>query len=171
MDFYDVVKNRRSYRVFKSDMPGKEKIERILNAARLAPTWANKQGMDYIISQDPEKVKQICSAVGQKPKFSEAPMFITGVIAESGSGRNINGLKYFSVDFGICFEHIILAATEEGLGTCWIGYFKEEKIKEILEIPTKYRVIGLTPLGYPIKQKGEITDRYPLEKIVHWEKF
>ena len=171
MDFYEVVKKRRSYRAYKPDMPEKEKIERILDAARLAPTWANMQGIRYIISQDPEKVKQIWRAVGQKTKFAEAPMFITGVIAESGSGTNGNGLKYYAVDFGIAFEHLILAATEEGLATCWIGYFNEEKVKEILEIPKKYRVIGLTPLGYPIKEKGEITDRRPLEKIVHWEKF
>jgi len=152
-------------------MPEKEKIERILDAARLAPTWANMQGMHYIISQDPEKVNQIWRAVGQKTKFAEAPMFLTGVIAESGSGTNINGLKYYPVDFGICFEHLILAATAEGLATCWIGYFNEEQVKEILEIPNKYRVIGLTPLGYPIKEKGEINDRKPLEKILHWEKF
>jgi len=171
VEFYDVVKNRRSYRVFKADMPEKEKIERILDAARLAPTWANKQGVHYIISQDPEKVKQLWSAVGQKTKFAEAPMFITGVIAESGSGANINGLKYYSVDFGICFEHLILAATAEGLATCWIGFFNEEKVKEILEIPKKYRVVGLTPVGKSIKQKGEISDRKPLEEIVHWEKF
>ena len=171
MDFYDVIKKRRSYRVFKTNMPEKEKIERILDAARLAPTWANMQGMHYIISQDPEKVNQIWRAVGQKTKFAEAPMFLTGVIAESGSGTNINGLKYYPVDFGICFEHLILAATAEGLATCWIGYFNEEQVKEILEIPNKYRVIGLTPLGYPIKEKGEINDRKPLEKILHWEKF
>ena len=171
MDFYEVVKKRPSYRAYKPDMPEKEKIERILDAARLAPTWANMQGIRYIISQDPEKVKQIWSAIGQKTKFAEAPIFITGVISESGSGTNVNGLKYYAVDFGIAFEHLILAATEEGLATCWIGYFNEEKVKEILEIPKKYRVIGLTPLGYPIKEKGEITDRRPLEKIVHWEKF
>jgi nitroreductase len=153
-------------------MPEKEKIERILDAARLAPTWANMQGMHYIISQDPEKVNQIWRAVGQKTKFAEAPMFLTGVIAESGSGTNINGLKYYPVDFGICFEHLILAATAEGLATCWIGYFNEEQVKEILEIPKKYRVIGLTPLGYQKgKQKGEISDRKSLEKIVHWEQF
>ena len=171
MDFYDVVKKRRSYRVFKTAMPEKEKIEKILEAARLAPTWANMQGMHYIISQDPEKVKQIWRAVGQKTKFIEAPMFITGVIAESGSGTNVNGLKYYSVDFGICFEHLILAATAEGLATCWIGYFNEDKVKQILEVPKKYRVIGLTPLGYPVKEKGEITDRKPLDKILHWEQF
>ena len=171
MDFYDVVRKRRSFRFFKSEMPEDEKIERILEAARLAPTWANYQGMHYIIVKDVENVKAVWEAIGQRKKFSNSPMFIIGVIKESGSGANSNNIKYFTVDFGICFEHLILAATAEGLGTCWVGWFDEEKIKKTLEIPKKYRVIGLTPLGYPLKPKGEVHDRKPLEEIVHYEKF
>ncbi|MFX1344446.1 MAG: nitroreductase family protein [Promethearchaeota archaeon] len=171
MDFYEVVKTRRSFRVYKQDMPNKEKIDRILNAARLAPTWANMQGVHYIVVQEPENVKAVWQAVGQMQKFAEAPMFIVGIIREKGSGMNINGEKYYSVDFGICFEHLILAATAEGLATCWIGWFNEAKVKEVLNIPDEYKVMGLTPLGYPVKSKGEITERKSLEKIVHYEKF
>ncbi|MFX1275980.1 MAG: nitroreductase family protein [Promethearchaeota archaeon] len=171
MEFYEVIRKRRSYRFFQNKMPEREKIQKILEAARLAPTWANKQGMNYIIVQDSQKVKAIWEAVDQKQKFLDAPMFIVGCISENSSGANKNGLKYFTVDFGICFEHLILAATAEGLATCWIGYFNEEKIKELLDIPKKYRVIGLTPLGYSTKEKSDIHDRKPLEKIIHWEKF
>ncbi|MHA1196458.1 MAG: nitroreductase family protein [Promethearchaeota archaeon] len=171
MEFYEVVKKRRSYRQFKPEMPKREIIEKIINAARLAPTWANMQGMHYIIVQDEAKVKEIWKAIGQRKKFSNAPMFIVGAIAESDSGKNSSGEKYYPVDFGICFEHIILAATAEGLGTCWIGWFDENKVKEILEIPKKYRVLGITPLGYPLKEKSEVTDRKPLEKIIHFNKF
>ncbi|MFW9874799.1 MAG: nitroreductase family protein [Candidatus Thorarchaeota archaeon] len=171
MEFYEVVKMRRSFRVFRQDMPEKEKIDRILNAARLAPTWANMQGVHYIIVQEPESVNALWKAVGQMQKFAEAPMFIVGAISEKSSGTNSNGEKYYGVDFGICFEHLILAATAEELGTCWIGWFNEKKVKEVLNIPSEYRVMGLTPLGYPVKSKGEITNRKPLEKIVHYEKF
>ena len=171
MDFYEVVRNRRSYRIYKPDMPEKEKIEKILEAARLAPTWANMQGVNYIVVKEPENVKAVWNAVGQLKKFAEAPLFIVGVISEKSSGTNSNGEKYYGVDFGICFEHLILAATAEGLGTCWIGWFNEEKVKEVLNIPKKYRVLGLTPIGYPVKPRGEVTDRKPLEKIVHYEKF
>jgi len=175
MDFYDVIKQRRSYRFYKTDsMPEKEKLDKILEAARLAPTWANMQGVHYIVVQDPDKVKTIWKAIGQRPpeKFESAPMFIVGVISEKGSGVNsINSEKYYGVDFGICFEHLILAATAEGLASCWIGYFNEEKVKAILEIPEKYHVMGLTPLGYSTKSKGDVKDRKPLEKIIHWEKF
>ncbi|MFX0080607.1 MAG: nitroreductase family protein [Candidatus Hodarchaeota archaeon] len=171
MEFYEVVRKRRSYRVFKPDMPEKEKVDRILESARLAPTWANSQCVSYIVVQEPENVKAVWQAVGQRQKFTEAPMFIVGIVSEKTSGTNLNGEKYYGVDFGICFEHLILAATAEGLATCWIGWFNERKVKEVLNIPDKYKVMGLTPLGYPVKSKGEITDRKPLEKIVHYEKF
>ncbi|MHA2391739.1 MAG: nitroreductase family protein [Promethearchaeota archaeon] len=171
MEFYDVVRNRRSYRVFKPDMPEREKIERILEAARLSPTWANFQGVHYIVVQEPEKVKAVWKAIGQMEKFAKAPMFIVGFISEKGSGANSNGEKYYGVDFGICFEHLILAATAEGLATCWIGWFNEPKIKDLLNIPEEYKVMGLTPLGYSLKPKGEITERKPIDEIVHYEKF
>jgi nitroreductase len=165
------VKNRRSYRFFKQEMPQKEEIKQIINAGRLAPTWANKQGVEYIIVQEEETVNQIWKAIGQGDKFNNAPMFIVGIIPESGSGKNKNGEPYYPVDFGICFEHIMLAATAEGLGTCWIGFFDEDKIKEILNIPDKYRVLGLTPLGYPQKEKAEVSSRKELDEITHWESF
>ena len=171
MDFYDVIKTRRSYRKYKAEVPEEEKIKRIINAARLAPTWANMQGMQYIVVKDSDKVKAVWEAVNQKQKFVEAPIFIVGLIKESGSGRNATGEKYYPVDFGICFEHLILAATAEGLGTCWIGMFNEKKLKEVLDIPNKYRVLGLTPLGYPLKIKDEVSDRKVLEEIIHYDKF
>jgi nitroreductase len=171
MEFYEVVKNRRSYRSFKPKKPEKDKVKQILNAARLAPTWANMQGLEYIVVRESETVEALWKAIGQRNKFSNAPMFIVGIISEKDSGTNSNGLKYFTVDFGICFEHLILAATAEGLGSCWIGWFDEDEVKSILKIPKKYRVVGLTPLGYPEKEKGPVKDRKPLEEIVHYEKF
>ena len=171
MEFYEVVKKRRSYRVYKPGMPEKDKIERILNSARLAPTWGNRQGVHYIVVQEPENVKAVWEAIEQNTKFTEAPMFIVGVISEQGSGTNLNGEKYYGVDFGICFEHLILAAAAEGLATCWIGWFPEEKLKTILKIPKKYRVMGITPLGYSVKSKNEVTDRKTLEEIGHYEVF
>jgi nitroreductase len=172
MDFYEVIKKRRSYRFYdESRMPEKETIRKILNAARLAPTWANMQGVQYIIVQEKEIVKKIWKAIGQRKKFKNAPMFIVGIIGEYDSGKNMNDEPYYPVDFGICFEHLILAATAEGLGTCWIGFFNEKKMKDILQIPKKYRVLGLTPLGYPIKLKEDESPRKELEEFIHWEKY
>jgi len=171
MNFYEVVKKRRSYRFYKTEMPPDDQIERIINAARLAPTWANMQGMEYVVVKKPDLVRAVWEAIGQKNKFAEAPIFIVGIIRETKSGVNNSGEKYYPVDFGICFEHLILAATAENLATCWIGYFNESKIKDILEIPEKYRILGLTPLGYPVKPKGEVKDRILLKEIIHYNKF
>jgi nitroreductase len=171
MEFYEVVKKRRSFRFYKPEMPEKERIERILDVARLAPTWANKQGVQYIIVQESENVKAVWKAIEQEIKFSNAPMFIVGIIAVNGSGVNKSGEKYYGVDFGICFEHLILAATAEGLATCWIGWFNEERIKKILKIPKQYKVMGITPLGYSVKPKGEVRERKSLNEIVHYEQF
>ncbi len=171
MDFYDVVKKRRSYRAYKPEMPEKEKLERILEAARLAPTWANLQGVHYIIVQKPDNIKAVWKAIGQETKFIEAPVFIIGIISTDESGINKSGEKYYGVDFGICFEHLILAAAAEGLATCWIGWFNEEEVKKVLKIPKKYKVMALTPLGYPIKPKGEVKERKSINEIVHYEQF
>ncbi|MFW9972770.1 MAG: nitroreductase family protein [Candidatus Odinarchaeota archaeon] len=171
MDYYEVVKKRRSFRFYKPEMPEDDKIERILEAARLAPTWANMQGVHYIVVKEPENVKAVWKAIGQETKFTDAPIFIIGVISPNGSGINKSGENYFGVDFGICFEHLILAATVEGLATCWIGMFNEEKLKYLLNIPKKYKIMGLTPLGYPIKPKSEVKDRKPLDDFVHYEHF
>lgn len=157
--------------MYKPDMPEKKTVEKILDAARLAPTWANMQGVHYIVVQEPDNVKALWEAIGQNTKFVEAPMFIVGLISEKGSGTNLNGEKYYGVDFGICFEHLILAATAEGLATCWIGWFSEDKIKKVLDIPQKYKVMSITPLGFPVKQKSEVTDRKSLKEIVHYENF
>ncbi len=171
MDFYEVIKKRRSVRSFSEKIPPLEVVEKIIDTARLAPTWANMQGVEYIIVREPDKVNYIWQAIGQGNKFRSAPIFIVGIISERGSGQNAkSGLQYFMVDFGICFDHLILAATAEGLVTCWIGYFDEKKIKEILEIPNKFRVIGITPLGYA-KKDYEPTPRKNLEKIMYYEKY
>ncbi|MFX1503456.1 MAG: nitroreductase family protein [Promethearchaeota archaeon] len=171
MEFYEVVKNRRSFRFYKPEMPEIEKIERILDAARLAPTWANMQGVHYITVQESENVKAVWKAIEQETKFSEAPMFIVGIISVNGSGVNKSGEKYYGVDFGICFEHLILAAAAEGLATCWIGWFNEERIKKILKIPKKYKIMGITPLGYSVKPKGKVKERKSLNEIVHYEQY
>jgi nitroreductase len=171
MEFYNVINKRRSYRQFESKVPEEEKVKRILDAARKAPTWANMQGVEYIIVKEPKNVKAVWEGIGQETKFQNAPMFIVGIIPENGSGKNLNGEKYYPVDFGICFEHLILAATAESLATCWIGAFYEEKVKKALEIPKRYHVLGITPLGYPKKQKSEVTERKSLKEIIHYEKF
>ena len=169
MDFNDVILNRRSIRKFTQDTIPDEKIKKIIDAGRLAPTWANKQGVRYIIVKDKSLIKEIADGITQK-WTENVPMLIVVCIAPNGSGKNMNNLEYFTVDAAICMEHIILAATNEGLGTCWIGWFDEQKIKDTLSIPEKVRVIALTPLGYSRYTPRE-QQRKPIEQICFSEKW
>ncbi|QEE14660.1 nitroreductase family protein [Promethearchaeum syntrophicum] len=162
MDFTDVIIKRRSHRKFTQDTISDEKIKKIIEAGRLAPTWANKQGVNYIIVKNRSLIKEMANGINQK-WTENAPILIVVCIEPNRSGKNINGLEYFTVDAAICMEHIVLAATNEGLGTCWIGLFDEQKIKKTLSIPEKVRVIALTPLGYsrytPREQKRKSIDQ------------
>ncbi|MHA2017569.1 MAG: nitroreductase family protein [Promethearchaeota archaeon] len=169
MEFNDVILKRRSIRKFKQDPVQDEKIRKIIEAARLAPTWSNKQGVRYIIIKDQNTIKEIANATTQK-WTENVPMFIIVCISPVNSGKNMNNLEYFTVDAAICMEHIILAATNEGLGTCWIGWFDEEKIKELLSVPDKTRIIALTPLGYSDYTPRE-QNRKSLDKICFSEKY
>ncbi|MHA1821115.1 MAG: nitroreductase family protein [Promethearchaeota archaeon] len=169
MEFKEVIKARRSIRNFKEKPVPDEIISEILESARLAPTWANMQGVRHIVVKDPAKVKKISKAIGQK-WTERAPCFIIVAISPRDSGKNMNGLEYYPVDAAIHMEHIILAATEKGLGTCWIGYFNEKEVKNILEIPSKIRVIGITPLGYP-NEKPNPQKRKPMSEISFRDKW
>ena len=169
MDFTDVITKRRSHRKFKEDIVDDEILERIIEAARLAPTWSNMQGARYIIVKNKTLIKEIANSTNQK-WIESVPMLIVVCIAPKGSGKNLSGLEYFTVDATICMEHIILAATNEGLGTCWVGLFDEDKIKDALSIPEKVRVIAFTPLGYSRYTPREQI-RKPIEQICFNEKY
>ncbi len=169
MDFINVITNRRSHRKFKEDVIEDEILERIIEAARLAPTWSNKQGARYIIVKNKALIKEIADATNQK-WIENVPMLIVVCISPSRSGKNLSNLEYFTVDAAICMEHIVLAATNEGLGTCWVGLFNEDKIKEALSIPEKVRVIAFTPLGYSRYTPRE-QSRKPIEQICFSEKY
>jgi nitroreductase len=146
MDFTDVIQTRRSHRKFTDEKVPKAVLRRIMDAAFLAPSWSNKQGVRYIIVDDKDQLKKLSEA-GQK-WIAGAPMAIVGYIDPKNSGVNLNGLEYFPVDVAISLHQLILAATNEGLGTCWIGFFDEEKTKKVLKLPEEMRVVGMTPLGY-----------------------
>ena len=92
MEFYEVVRKRRSYRVYKTDIPEEKKVNRVLEAARLAPTWANMQGMHYIVVNDPETVKKIWKAVGQQQKFAERPLIGVHLNRARPNGHDLSSI-------------------------------------------------------------------------------
>lgn len=169
MDFGEVIQNRRSIRKFTDDPVPRDMLGRILNAAQLAPTWAHKQGQRIIYVSTPAIRDRLVEAIGQK--WTEtAPAFLVVCIEPEQSGVAPNNMEYFPVDAAIVMEHLILAATNEGLGSCWIGWFNEDKVKEVLSIPNGYRVIGITPLGF-FEQIPKSKERKSLEELCYEDRF
>jgi nitroreductase len=146
MDFYDVVKTRKSVRSYKQDRVPEDVLLRILEAARLAPSWANKQCWRYVIVDEPGLISDIAPAV---VKAFGAPVMIVLCADPAQSGQR-EGKDYYLVDAAISMEHLVLAAAAEGLGTCWVaGRLEEASIRQALGVPDNLRVVAITPLGYP----------------------
>jgi len=162
MEFMEVVRKRRSIRRYKDKHVPMEKIRRVLEAARLAPSWKNGQCWEYIVVNDYEKLKELKTGLN---KPINAPTFIVACGDPSKSGKH-EGKDYYLVDVAISMEHLVLAATNEGLGTCWMGLIDEEKIKNLLGIPKKYRVVAVTPIGYPDEGITK-REKKSLESFVH----
>jgi nitroreductase len=178
MEFIDVIKARSSVREFSEKQVEDEKITYLLECARLAPSYMNKQCWRFIVIKNKETIEQIAKTSVINRWLKTAPVLIVACADTTESGSN-NSQDYYMIDVSIAFEHVILAATDIGLGTCWIGDFNEEKIKEHLEIPKRIRVVALSPVGYPAGKKGiteQITKtlrkgnkRKTLDEIVHNE--
>ncbi|MHA1410485.1 MAG: nitroreductase family protein [Candidatus Odinarchaeia archaeon] len=169
MEFYEVIRKRKSIRKYKSDPVEDEKLLKILEAGRIAPSARNLQNWKFIIVKNKEtKLKLMEAAKGQK-MVAEAPIIIVACGTDTDYVMSC-GQPAYTVDVTIAVEHMILAATAEGLGTCWIGAFYEENVKKILEIPNNIRVVAMFPLGYPaIEPKGP--PRKKLEEIIFYEKW
>jgi nitroreductase len=168
MDLYEAIKRRYSCRSYSSKPIEAEKLARVLEAARLAPSAKNLQDWRFVIVTDEKKRKEIAAAAYEQMFIATAPAIIVG--CSNGDYVMRCGLKISSIDVAIAMEHIALAATAEGLATCWIGSFFPEKIRKILDIPEQIEIIELMPIGYPADKETR-RPREDVEKIVCYEKW
>ncbi|MEM3730378.1 MAG: nitroreductase family protein [Candidatus Bathyarchaeia archaeon] len=172
MDVFEAVRRKRSIRAYAAEPVPKEKLMRVLEAARLAPSASNIQPWHFIVVTDYEKRKRLASG-GMFARFvAQSPVVIVGC------GDPHASPKWFMVDVAIAMENMVLTATGEGLGTCWVGSFDENLVKESLKIPERLRVVALLTVGYPRKSFdvfGKVLHlvrrRKPLEKIVSFEEY
>ena len=175
-----IIKHRRSVRAFSSKPLSPGTILSLFEAARWAPSACNSQTWRFISVTDRENIQRICHEA-MRPVIPnkwlvQAPLIIVGCsqldIVANRIGSRITGIEYYQIDLGIAMEHMVLKAVELGLGTCWIGWFREERIRDILAIPDRVRVSALLAIGYP---KDEFVDkkrrRKPLDAIVHSERW
>jgi len=170
MDVFEAIRTRRSIRRYQKKPVEREKLLRVLEAARLSPSATNSQPWKFIVVTDPE-VKESLRAAYNRDWFISAPVIIVGCALPDEAWVRHDGEEYWKVDLAIAMQSLVLAAWEQGLGTCWIGAFREEEVKKALGIPENVRVVAMTPLGYPAEEKGPVMDRKPLDEIVsynHW---
>jgi nitroreductase len=170
LSILDVLKRRRSIRKYQTKPIEKDKLLKLLEAARLGPSAANMQPCQFIVVTAKE-MREKLRASYKNDWFVNAPVIIVGCAKPKEAWRRRDKEEYWKVDVAIAMQNLILAAAEAGLGTCWIAAFDEKSAKKALDIPKDVRVVAMTPLGYPDEEKGLITDRKPLENIVHYDKW
>jgi nitroreductase len=179
MEFYEVIKKRQSVRGYKPDpIPG-EVLNRILEAFRAAPSWANTQAWELLLVTDPDIKTRLQQTVSDRNPahgaIVDAPVLVCtiGITGRSGyfSGKAATGRgDWVMFDMGIATEHLALAAAAEGLGTVHVGLFDYQKAGEILALPKDRTVIELIPLGYPAFSPRQ-TPRKPLDEFVFKNKY
>ena len=171
MSVLKIIQKRRSMRKYKKDTIPEDVLQRVIEAARLAPSGKNYQPWKFILVQDEELKEKLARASAEQSFMAEAPVIIVacGFPDESYSSMG-RYMKSWPVDVTIALEHLILQAEEEGLGTCWIGSFEEEEVKSILNVPENVRVLALTPLGYP-NETPPYRGRKRLDEIVSYDGF
>ncbi len=179
IDFDQILDRRRSVRSFDSRPVRSKDLMAIIEAARLAPSACNSQTWRFVVVTDRKTIQQIgyeaMRPVIPNKWIAQAPVVIVGCsqldIVANRIGSMITGIEYYQIDMGIAMEHMVLKATELGLGTCWIGWFRENKIKEILEIPKRIKVSAMLALGYAKKEVPNTRKRKPFEKIMFAERW
>jgi len=178
--FLELTQLRQSDRAFEAERDIEtEKLERILEAGRLAPSACNSQPWKFIVVKDTDKRKKIadaCStrALGMNHFSKQAPVQLV-LVEEAANftskfGGFVKQIHYPHLDLGIVASHICLAAEDEGIGSCMLGWLNEKKIRDILEIPSGKKVVLVILLGYSNQQKRN-KKRKPLNDIVSYERY
>lgn len=158
---------------YKPNTIPEDVLKRVLEAVRIAPLGSNRQPWKFIIVRNEGLKRKLVVACHDQMFIAEVPIVIIvcGYNVHWNRGEYMGDLSML-VDVSIAFTHLILAARAEGLGTCWIGFFCNEKVKEILGLPKDVNVVAITPLGYPkdedFKEPGP---RKLLSEIVSLDKF
>lgn len=167
MDVFTVISTRRSIRRYHSTPIPEATLSRILEAGRLAPSAHNRQPWHFLVITDPTVRQQMREAY-DRDWFNEPPLLLVVCADPWVAWTRPDGQAFGPIDASIALQNMILQATAEGLGTCWIGAFDEAAAKRILRIPEPIRVVAMTPLGYPAEAKAPVSNRKALQELLHY---
>ncbi|MEM2104324.1 MAG: nitroreductase family protein [Candidatus Bathyarchaeia archaeon] len=173
MDVFEAIRGRRSIRAFKDVEVSLDVVERLIDAARWAPSAGNIQPWEFIIVRNPQTKRRLAEAALEQFFIEEAPVVIVVCADEERSmqGYGVRGKVLYCIqDTAAAIQNIHLAAYALGLGTCWVGAFREEQARKVLNIPEGVRPLAIIPVGYPA-ETPKPTTRRPTKQIIHYEKF
>ena len=170
MEYSELIAARYSVRAYRPDPVEDEKLQAIVEAARLAPTAANRQPFQLVVMRTAGREEEI-GKIYRKPWFVQAPIVI-GVCAISSLAwvRESDRFNARIIDASIVADHLILEATNQGLGTCWIAAFNVEAARSVMGLPDEAEPVIFTPLGYPADQPGPKI-RKPLRDLVRYDRW
>lgn len=171
MDLYEALEGRRSIRRYTTDPVSSEVLGKMLNAARIAPSWSNRQCWRFIVVREQFRREKLAGSLPEgnpcKKALAAAPVVIVLCADPQASGHQ-DGKDYYLLDAGLALQQFMLAAHAEGLGTCWVAWFDEAAARVACSIPETHRVVAMTPLGIPARQPSP-RPRKELEEIVFAE--
>lgn len=173
MEFYDVIKTRRSIRNYSErDIPP-DVLKRVLDAARIAPSANNRQPWSFVIIKDPEKKKKIAEASYGQSFIAKAPVVVVCCAQRYPNSYEPWKDNCYLADVMIAIDHLILAARNESLGTCWIGAIHDKQVKKIFNIPDEIDVVMAVSIGYPPSDSAftDTCSRKSLEEICFSEEY
>jgi len=169
MDFAELVKARYSVRAYKPDPVEEHKLAQVLEAARLAPTAANRQPFQIVVIHTAGREAEL-KRIYNRGWFVQAPLVLCACGIPAENWVRMDGKNYNDVDVAIAMDHLILAAADIGLGTCWIAAFDPAAAREVLNLPDDVEPVAFTPLGYPA-DTSRPKSRKPLESLVRYERW
>jgi nitroreductase len=169
MELKEAIKKRRSVRDYTDAPVPEDKLLRVLDAGRLAPSGGNRQAWKFVVVRDSQKRQKLAQAASGQTFVAKAPVVIAAVATVPERIQQC-GVSASAVDLAIAVDHMTLAAVDEGLGTCWIGAFSQEEARDVLDVPAKYQIVALLPLGFSKQPEGTKT-RKSLNEIVCYETF
>jgi nitroreductase len=176
-----IIQERRSVRTFDPDRDvEQEKLEIMLEAARLAPSSNNTQPWHFVVVRNPDVRKKLSAAapagLATNKWMAKAPVIIVccvqPALLEHRAIGQLMDKQWYVMDVAIAVEHMVLAAQEQGLGTCWLGWIDERKVRRAVGAPRDVRIAALLPVGYPKNGKWPpAKKRKPMQEVVSWDKF
>jgi len=173
MDFFKTIRMRFACRAFQDKPVEEEKLIKILDAGRMAPSACNLQPWHFVVIRDSKARQKVVEAYPRE-WFAKAPVIIVACSDHSQSWKRFDGKDHSDIDAAIAIDHITLAAADLGLATCWVCAFDADKCSRALKLPNYIEPVAMLPLGYPADSASpdrHDTRRKSLDDIVHWETF